>query len=163
VADGSAYYRAAGEVLRNGFKPGEQAEGMRLRFINALLAGIGSPSDAAAFAELLSSLQLRSPEWELLLGGAQLEVGVNCPRLSLLRVHLCLSAGVKQIESRAESFGLGTEGLRRSIQRFIVTQESAARCEENYNVSELSLTTKPANWVAFVDESYVELPGSFTL
>jgi len=43
----------------------------------------------------------------------------------------------------------------------LFTQESAARCKENYNVSDLSLTVKPVGrGAAFVAGSYSELPGS---
>lgn len=144
IPDHSAYYRAARQILKNATP---------LPIIRTNLVRTDSPSDAAAFAELLASVQLNATEREALLGefGAKLELMTPDYR-SFGLTFKRLAAATSQIES---------ENFRRSLQKFILIQESGPRCAENYTVSDLSLKVTPAGrGAAFVAESYSELPGS---
>jgi hypothetical protein len=133
VADTSAYYGIVGVMAQSAFTAAEQEKEEHVRFLLTVLAGIRSPNELAAFIRAIGSIRWTAAEWELLLGALTAKLETTAPDYRPFAISIeGLRADLERISQIAQSQGLGTDVLARGFRKYLVTQLTAPRCDEDF-------------------------------
>ena len=122
IPDASAYMEMAGLIAR---------EGMPVETLRDALDGAKSPIEIAAFANAIEPLSLAPEEWQALLSALAAKMEATAPDYRSFTLSIAsLREPLEKLASRVSS-GNAPE-LRTAFRRYLTTQMSAARCDEDF-------------------------------
>lgn len=143
LPDSSPYFEIAGAIAQSAFTAPEKEKGVHVQFLLGALSQTSSPADLNAFARALETVQLKPPELELLLASfAKTMDAMSANFRSFETSFDALEGAVETLTGRANSAHISTEGLLKAYRKFLVTQLTAARCNDSFGGA-----TEAVSWI----------------
>ena len=134
LPDLSPYYEIAGPIAQSAFTAAEKEKDVHIQFLLSVLSQAGSPAELPAFARTLESVQLKPEQLELLLASfSKTMESMSANFRSFASSIDLLQTEMETMTSRANSAHIGTEGLVKAYRKYLVTQLTGARCNDNFS------------------------------
>ncbi len=134
LPDSSPYYEIAGAIAQSAFTPQEKEKDVHVQFLLGVLSQAVSPADLPPFARALETVQLKPAELELLLASFAKSMDAMSANFRSFEPSIDpLQSAVETLASRAGAAHISTEGLLKAYRKFLVTQLTAARCNDNFS------------------------------
>lgn len=132
--DAGAYYEAAGAVAQSAFSAEEKQHSAHVQFLIATLAGATTPAEISGFVHALGEVEINRAEMEMAASALEAKldaIPVNYRSFALKLDDL--ASGLDFFAARARGQGVSTTALGAAFRRFVVTQMTGPRCQEEYD------------------------------
>jgi hypothetical protein len=134
LRDLSPYYEIAGAIAQSAFTAAEKEKDVHIQFLLTVLSQVKSPTELAAFASALESVQLKREQFELLLASFAKTMESTDANFRSFAISIdTLQPEVETMTRRADSAHIGTEALVKAYRKYLVAQLTAARCNDNFS------------------------------
>lgn len=134
LPDLSPYYEIAGAIAQSVFTAPEKEKEVHIQFLLTVLSQVRSPAELPAFARALESVELKPEQLELLLASlAKTMESMDANFRSFASSIDALQPEMETMTSRADSAHVGTEALVKAYRKYLVTQLTAARCNDDFS------------------------------
>lgn len=134
VPDLSAYYDIAGGIARVAFTKAEKEKNVHVQFFETVLSQVKSPGDLAAFAQALESVPWSPDEFELLLGSFSRTMESMDANFRGFEASIeAMQREMDALTAHASAAHIATEGLVKAYRKYMVTQLTGPRCNDNFS------------------------------
>jgi hypothetical protein len=141
LPDLSPYYEAAAAIAQSAFTPAEKEKDAHIQFLLTALSQIKSPAELPDFARSLGSVQLKPEQLELLLATfSKTMESMSANSRSFQSSIDALQSEMETMISHAESAKIGAEALLKAYRKYLVTQLTGVRCNDNVNSGQQAIT-----------------------